>query len=58
MGPEWSQVYVVILCHAWPLSFWDHLAAIRDSVGCTGTPTPLISPPGYAQALGLFLWDL
>ena len=39
-------------------NFWDHLAATRDFVGCIGTPTPLIIPPGYAQGLRLFLLDL
>jgi len=33
----------------------DHLAASRDFVGCTGTPTLLFILTGYAQALGLFL---
>jgi len=36
--------------------FWDHLAAIRDSVRCTDTPTPPITPLEYAQALGLFFY--
>jgi len=36
----------------------DHMAATRVFVGCTGTPTPPTIPPGYAQVLNLFLWDL
>ena len=36
----------------------DHLAATRDFMGCTGTPTPPAFPAGYAQAIGLFLWDM
>ena len=36
----------------------DHLEATKDSVECTGTATPPITPLGYAQTLGQLLWDL